>query len=30
MTSYKRLRSLYDKIRAQIEQASQEFQWVLT
>ena len=30
MTSYKRLRSLYDKSRAQIEQASQEFQWVLT
>ncbi len=30
MSSYKRLRSLYDKIKQQIEQAGQEYQWVLT
>lgn len=30
MTSYKRLRRLYDGIKQQIEKASQEYQWVLT
>ena len=30
MTSYKRLRHLYDGIKQQIEKASQEYQWVLT
>lgn len=30
MTSYQRLRRLYDKVRVQIEEASKEFQWVLT
>lgn len=30
MTMYQRLRRLYDKIKNQIEEASKEFQWVLT